>query len=626
MKRVNGKIVAASLLSLGLGSSAYAQDAGAGTNGVTVLEPITVTTPLRRESSLARSTSSVTVITEQEIKQSASSDLIGLLRSYPGVSISASGGMGASSSVSLRGTKSSQTLVLINGVNVKSATLGSASYFNVPLESIERIEIAKGPHSAQYGSDAIGGVINIITKSSGTCVTGNDFCTAVSAGVSYPWGGHVGVDVRGQTQDGTQVSLGGRLIGTQGYNFTTPENPNYEPDRDGFLQGSLNFAISKELGWGAIYADALYARARTEYDDSGYMGNKADNDLFAGKIGVRLDHTDSWSSRIEVFSGADLQKNFRTSTGYKDRYDTVRYGVSASTQKKFEVGETAHTIAVGGELSREQVTSTVAYDVTSRNHSAAYAQYSFEYQGLTIDGGARYDHNNQFGGADTYNIGASYELVPGLVARASYGTGYRAPTFNDLYWPRYGNPNLQPETSRSIEAGLRWQPTDDTVFDVAVYQTRLRNFFNPTAGGGLVNVDAARITGVETSVTHRFNDQWNAGLAFEYREPVDLSTGLDLLRQERVKASFNIGYRPIEELSLSAAVIYGGHRWDSHPATFSRIKMPDYATVDFTAIYAIDKQSDLKFSVENLFDKHYSTAAGYRSPGRTINLSFSRTF
>jgi vitamin B12 transporter len=616
-------LLAASALTLILSGPSFAQD-DASSDDVTVLDTITVTTPLRRETSLLRSTSSVSVLTEEDIKRSAASDLPALLRTVAG--ISTNGGMGARAAVSIRGAKSTQTLVLINGVNVKSATAGEASVFNIPLDAIERIEVAKGAHSAQYGSDAIGGVINIITKSGSTC--GKEICTTISGGVSYPWGGSAGLRFGGTTPDGATFSLGGRVIGTRGYNFTTPDNVStYEPDDDGFLQGSFDFRFDKELGWGAVYAAGAYARARTEYDDAGmWGGDAADNDLFSGKVGARFDHDEDWSSTVELSGALDKQTNFRKETSYEDQFDTQRLGILASTEKTFRFGEAANTVTFGGEFVRESVDSSVAYEVTSRDLAAAFVQNSFEYNGLTLDAGLRYDHNEQFGEATTYNLGASYELVPGLVARASYGTGFRAPTFNDLYYPGWANPNLKPEESKTVEVGLRWQPTNHTSFDVALYETRLRNFFNPLAGGGLVNVDAARIRGVEATVTHRFNERWHAALGLDVRDPADLTTGMDLLRQERVKASLEVGFRATDKLSLNATLIYGGKRDDNDPTTWMRTTLPAYTTLDFTAIYDFDENTQFKLSVENLFDEDYSTSAGYRSPGRTINVGFTRTF
>lgn len=625
------KIIATGALALAFGVGGAAAQDLVNNSGPTMLETITVTTPLRRETALARSTSSVTVVGREEIRRSAAHDLPSLLRTVSGLSIAQSGGMGSRTGISIRGAKATQTLVLINGVNIKSATAGEASFFNIPLEAIEQIEIAKGAHSAQYGSDAIGGVINIITKSGSHC--GKDICTTVSTGVSHPWGGHGSVRVSGTTPDGATFSAGGSVIGTRGYDFTTPDNPDNEPDDDGFIKGSFDFAYDKELGWGAVYASGLYARSRNQYDmllqdpwSGNFNPNEGDNDLFAGKIGVRIDHTEDWLSRIELSSALDHQSGFRKGTPVNEFYNTARYGIAASTQKTFDFGAVENILMLGAETFREKVRSTLDYDVTSRNLAAVYLQNSLEYSSLTIDAGVRYDHNGQFGDAITYNIGASYEIISGLVARASYGTGFRAPTFNDLYWPIWGNPNLVPETSKTYEVGLRWQPGADTVLDVALYETRYRNFFDWTASGGAVNVDAARIRGVELSLAHHFNERWYGAATLDLRSPKDLVSGLDLARQERVKASIEVGFRPIEKLSLSARVLFGGKREDIDPVSFARTTVPSYTTLDLTAIYSIDDNSELKLSAENLFDKDYTTTKGWRAPGRTINVSYTRNF
>ena len=185
------RIFVASVLTLILAGAASAQQVPEAGQGITVLDGITITTPLRRESSLERSTSSITVIEEEEIARSPAIDLPSLLKSFTGVNIATNGGMGAAASLGLRGASSAQTLVLIDGVNVRSATAGSTALQNIPLGAIERIEIAKGPHSAQYGADAIGGVINIITrKGTAACPEGKEICTTVTAGVLHPWGGY----------------------------------------------------------------------------------------------------------------------------------------------------------------------------------------------------------------------------------------------------------------------------------------------------------------------------------------------------------------------------------------------------------------------------------------------------
>ncbi|MHA6643816.1 TonB-dependent receptor plug domain-containing protein [Mesorhizobium sp. A623] len=628
----------AGALALVLTGHAGAQEAGTDASGATKLDRILITTPLRRESSLERSTSSVTVVSEEEIKQSAASDLLSLLKAYPGVTVTANGGMGADSSISLRGTTAAQTLVLVNGVRAGSATSGTVNLSGIPLASIERIEIAKGGHSAQYGADAIGGIINIITRQGGICADGSKSCGTVTVGVTHPWGGYLSGNLQGQSDGGTNYSFGAQVLGTQGYDFTVPSAYGHEPDKDGFRQGSFNFSLSKDLDWGRVYADGLYARGRNQYDRQPV--NEADTSNFSGRIGARIDHSDSWSSTVELMTALDYASNFGPSEKGDD-FDTLRYGILASTQKTFEVGEAKHTLSGGVEAYRDTVDgssiSAVAYAKTERDLTGVFGQYSFEYEALTVDSGLRYDHDEQFGSATTYNIGASYELTDGLVARTSYATGFRAPTFNDLYYPDpylSGNPDLKPERSRSYEIGLNWQATTQTSLDMAVYRTQVKDQINwapidPNDAWGPWhpdNIDQVQITGFEATLAHEFNAEWSGRLGIDIREPLNKSPGVHgkyVAYGDRFNATAGLTYKPTTKLELSAAVIYGRARYAD---AANLVKLPDYVTADFTALYALDEQSQFKFSVANIFDEQYQTKQDYRAPGRTIDLSFTRSF
>nr|WP_244480681.1 TonB-dependent receptor [Mesorhizobium sp. Root157] len=605
-----------------------------GNNGMTTLDRIVVTTPLRRASSLERSTSSVTVIGEEEIRQSAAVDLPSLLKTYAGVSVSMYGGIGATSGVALRGTKAEQTLVLVNGVRVSSATSGSVSLFNIPLESIQRIEVAKGAHSAQYGADAIGGIINIITRSGGVCANGDNSCTTVTTGVMHPRGGTVSASHAGQTVDGVEYSFGGSLFGTQGYDFTTPDNTSNEPDDDGFRQGSFNYSLSKEFDWGGVYSNGLISRARTQYDNKpgpfDPVGlNETETDTLVGKIGVRLDHSESWNSTFEASANSDNSTNFRDGVTAEDKFDSTRFGILASTEKSFETETANHIVSVGTEVYREQIDGTGTYTVKRRDLAALFGQYSLELGDLSFDSGLRYDYNEQFGDATTYNIGASYAIMPELTARASYGTGFRAPNFNDLYFQQsfgVGNPDLRPEWSRSYEVGLNWQPTDATSLDMAFYQNWIKDQINwDTTLWPMqpFNLDRVRVTGFEAVLSHRFNDRWGGKASIDVRKPIDETTGNFVPRQDRFKASAEVDFQATEKLHLKAGLFYVGTRFADANNTD---KMSSYTTVDVSGAYRLDEQSELKLSVENLFEEKYERIKGYKAMGRTITLSFSRTF
>jgi vitamin B12 transporter len=591
---------------------------------VTMLDRIVVTTPLRRETTLERSTSSVTVIDARSIERSAAPDLPSLLKAYTGVSIITYGGQGAGANLYLRGMSASQTLVLVNGVRASSVTTGTASLGNIPLDSIERIEIAKGAHSAQYGSDAMGGVVNIITKQGGPCADGRDSSASITTGVSHPWGGTLSGNLRGRNASGVDYSIGGSVIGTRGYDFTTPTAWGHEPDDDGFLLGSINASLSKQFDWGRIYGDALISRSRGQYDASYPDANEVDTTSFVGKLGAEIKHAEDWISTIELSNSVDRSRNFRDGVAGDSRFNSSRYGIFASTQKGFDTGAMSHVLTSGVEAYREQVDSTVKFDVTARTLAAVFSQYSLSYDALTIDSGIRYDHNGQFGGATTYNVGASYEILPDVTLRSSYATGFRAPSFNELYYPGYSNPDLKPEKSKSYEVGLNWRAGADTSLDLAFYQTWLADAIasNPPTYRPF-NVAKARITGFEAALDHRFNTEWAGKVTVDVREPLNQDNGKYIPYRDRFKATAEITYSPTEQLDLTARLLYGAARYANAANT---VKLPDYVTMDFTALYALDARSQVKFAVENLFDAEYSTVTDYRAPGRTFNLSFTRTF
>ena len=612
-----------SLIALVAGSGvSVAQDAPA--KQETVLSTIVVT-PLRRESALASATASVTVIDRASIEKAPTLDLLQLLRSYAGVSVVNYGGMGASSSLSLRGMGSTRTLVLVNGVRVSSATSGTATLSNIPLESIERVEIAKGPHSSAYGADAIGGVINIITREGGSCGNGKVMCGSVTAGVSYPWGAFTNADVRGE-KDGTTFAIGGSLIGTRGYDFTYPTTWGHEPDDDGFLRGSFNFNLAKRFDWGKLYADGQFSRGRSQYDSLG--SNETDATTFNGKLGARLDHSEDWFTTLEVSHGFDRSKSFRDNVAGSEVYQTRRTGVLAQTEKSFETGALDHTLLFGGEFYRENVVvRPTNYGTTERDVASAFAQYSLGYEDLHFDSGLRYDYNEQFGDALTYNVGAAYDLTDDLTLRTSWGTGFRAPSFNDLYYPldgwgMHGNPNLRPEHSKSLEAGLTWEVLDGTKLDVSVY----RNWLKDGIVWGWVqpdNISRMQVTGLEVSVNHTVNDRLSLNGAIDWRDPRDESTNKYIANIERFKANAGFTFAATEALSIDVSAIYGSGAFTNAANT---ARLDSYVTVDTSAIYKFDEQSSVKLAAENLFDNDYATRDGYRAPGRTVTFSFTRKF
>src|SRR5690606_3537423 len=255
---------------------------------------------------------------------------------------------------------------------------------------------------------------------------------------------------------------------------------------------------------------------------------ETETDTLTGKVGVRLDHSPDWKTTLEFNAGMDDVTNFRDGTNVRDVFGTTRFGMLGVTEKSFATGGIDHVLGLGVEAYREQINSTGDYEMTKRDLAAVFSQYSLEFGNLTADAGLRFDHNEQFGDATTYNIGASYALLPELTVRTSYGTGFRAPSFNDLYYSRPGigdgNPDLRPERSRSWEAGLNWRPTDATSLDLAVYRNWITD---QIAWGGTignlfpVNVERVTVTGFEATLDHRFDERWGVRASLDLRRPIN---------------------------------------------------------------------------------------------------------
>ena len=587
----------------------------------TTLAPIVVVTPLRRESALAGTTASVTVIDRATIEKSAASDIVSLLKSYPGVAFTGYGGLGSSTDLQLRGMSGKQTLILVNGVRTAAATLGQSTLANIPLDAIERVEIVRGPRSAAYGADAVGGVINIITQQGGPCPEGKSVCGSLSSGVSNPWGGFVSGDVRGE-KNGFSFALGGSIMGTRGYNFTLPSNSSYEADDDGFRRGSVNFSLAKVFDWGRLYSEGLVSKGRNQYDDP-WGSNESDMVTLTGKAGVRLNHSQDWFSTVEISQGFDEADNFRevVHDGY---YVTRRTGVFAKTEMMFDAAGTENTVAFGGELYRENVDSISTWGSYegARNLASVFGQYSMERGPLHFDSGIRYDDNQQFGGALTYNVGLAYDLTPDVTLRANHGTGFRAPTFSDLYYPNWSNPNLKPEESNSYEIGATWQAGPETRIDLSIYQNRLNNAIAYVAGIPQ-NTAKARISGIELSASHAVSERLTVNGGVELRDPRDVINDKYIQERERIKLNAGFSFDVTEAVSLSANALYGAGAYGDVANTR---RLDPHVTLDVTALYKVDEKSTLKMAAENLFDEEYSTRDGYRAPGRTVTLSFTRQF
>ncbi|TDO06213.1 MULTISPECIES: TonB-dependent receptor domain-containing protein [Halomonas] len=555
------------------------------------LNPMVVTAalvPRTADQSLA----SVTVIDEATLQRQNPASLTDVLRGQPGVDVTTQGSFGKQSSVFIRGTGSNANVLLIDGIRLRSATTGAASWEFLDPRLFERVEIVRGPRGSLYGADAVGGVIQLFTPKGGDgeptlrfSVGGGSFETQrYSASLSGAEGGtryHVAAS-RFDTQ-GAPVRRGGD---DKGYDNTS-----------GLLRVSHTYDSGAELG-----VLALRSRGSTEFDASG----PAEDDFVQQVAGVyaELPITALWNSRLTLSEARDERDTLAPT--YRSLFETR----TRTVQWKNTLAFGLHELILGAEYRKDDLgdsqTSRLAFDEESRDNRAVFAQGLLDFQPLTTQLSLRHDHNQAFGDELTGSLALGYELDAHHIARASYGTAFRAPTFNELYFPFAGssNPDLDAETSESIEVGIRGQH-DAWFWDLAAYQTQVDELIALDADFRPVNVNKARIRGAELSIGADVAD-WTLGAALTYSDPEDRDTGHQLARRATHSLRLDID-RELGNGSAGASWIAQSHRYND---AANQQRLPGYGIVNLRAGWQLAPQWSLRATLENVMDKQYVTAQG----------------
>ncbi len=444
----------------------------------------------------------VTVIDRAEIERRQAQTLPDLLRGEPGVSLVNSGGPGKNTSLFLRGTESDHVLVLIDGVKAGSATSGGAALQDIPVEQIERIEIVRGPFSSLYGSEAIGGVVQIFTRrAQGPFIpnlalsAGSDNARRYSAGLSGRSPGDLG-------ERGGWYAVQAVHDETDGINaYTNTASSYYDPDRDGYRNDSLGVQGGWRFNrqWDAE-ANALRADSRNEYDGSVDNLSKSTEQV----VGGRLRYAPSERLKLTVSAGGSAELSDTYLDGqYSSTFDTRRHVASLQA----DVAAGPGLLTLGFDWQRDEIESNATYDADQRIDRGAFAQWQQSFGKQSLQASVRRDDNSQFGSKNTGSLLWGWDFTDALRLTASYGSAFKAPTFNELYYPSYGNPNLGPETSRSAELGLRgehgwgrWSLNafETRVDDLIAYDADLVDAAHPF--GQPNNVDKARIRGSEAVI------------------------------------------------------------------------------------------------------------------------------
>ncbi len=568
---------------------------------------------------------SSTIFTREDIESRQPGSVLELLADVAGIDIGNNGGLGQLSSVFIRGGESDHTLLLIDGVRVASATSGAPAFEQLPVSEIERIEIVRGPRSTLYGTDAIGGVIQIFTRRAPK--------SGLSGGAEVSGGSHdarkFGASI-GARGDRAWVSLAAESFDTNGFNACAIEAGVVfkgcfasEPDADGFRNnsGSLSAGYAFNDAW-SVQVNSLIADGRTEFDGSIYSGNVAEfgQRVFALSLDGALGA--DWHTRLTLGRNEDLLEDFFEKNfvdGYETRRDT------ASVQVDGPINDVLRLIA-GIEQQRDEIDSSVDYAADSRDTTGFFTELHAKLGAWSALAGARYEDNEQFGSHVTGNLGLGRALSQDVHLTATWGTAFHAPTFNDLYYPfGSGNPDLEPEESRSFEIGLNGRAGSASIpFDWSLhaFQTEVDKFIDLDGFFVPENIDDVRIRGAELQGSWR-TDRWKVGGQFTRLDPVNRTNGGLQLRR-RAKESASLQLRRIwPSVSIGTVARYQGRRFDDANNT---VPLGGYVTVDLMASQSIGSALELQARVANVLDHDYQTAAFYLQDGRNYSVTLRYRF
>ena len=610
----------ASAIALALPQFAAAQDPAKDLDNVVVTATRTAITA---DAALA----AVEVIGREQLDASSARSLPELLRGRAGITIVNQGGMGKLSTLFLRGTESDHTLFLVDGIRVGSSTSGLTSLQDIPLAQIERIEIVRGPRSSLYGADAIGGVIQVFTRRGaggegvhgrGRIAAGSNGLREASAGIDLRSArGGVGVDVAHQETDGINACTGF-------YNPLTYAGagcfivPGTHLDRDGYRNDSATVRadFAPNEAW-QFDARAFRAEGHNDYD-----GDYQDNsDIVQQVVGgsVRWSPSDAVALKLTAGRNTDDSENY-SGNAFANRYNTTRD--SANLQGDFTIAS-GQVLTAGFDWLRDSANVLDPWlppYAPTRANRAAFAQYQGKFGAHDLQVSARRDDNDQFGGHGTGGIAWGMGFGEGWRVTASHATAFKAPSFNELYYPGSSNPNLNPESSRSSELSLS-RSGDGWHVQANAYQTNVDDLIAWSSADFMpVNIEEARIRGVELVATARLAG-WDLRGQIGTLDARNLSTGPNhgkrLARRPQRSARLDLD-RNVGDWGFGISGIAEAARWDNVANT---LRVGGYGTVDARVSWRFASDWTLQANLVNAFDRDYATSAWYAQPGREWALS-----
>lgn len=561
------------------------------------------------------------VITAEDIAKSGAASVVDLLQQQRGIEITRNGGPGTTSSVYIRGGSNAQNVVLIDGVRIGSSTLGGATWSGIPLSQIDHIEIVYGPLSSLYGADAMGGVIQIFTKKGS-----GDLAPTASAGVGSYGTRKLQAGLFGNVAHNLSLSLNVGHEDSTGFSASKPgAGPyTYNPDKDGYNLESFSGRLVWELAKGyELGTSVMHSRNNAQFDAGPSYDDHDVTTLETIAVFGRAKFTDNWSATLQVAQAAD--RGYTDASYGKSQIDTRQDSVSF--QNDIRIGN--DVLQLIAETRTENVNTTESINGKRTTDSYA-ASYVFKQDAHLASASIRNDRSSQYGSQTTGSVAYGYRFTDALRLNASYGTSFRAPTFNELYYPGYGIASNKPEKAKNAEIGMYFEQ-GDTQLSAVYYQNKATDLLvyanvcpvevATHAYGCAYNVNKATLSGLTIGVNSRFTDL-TVRASIDLQDPKDDTTGLRLARRAKQHGTLAAEYA-LPNAKVGAELIFSGDRFDD---AANKQVLGSYQLLNLYGTYNVAKNTTIVARWNNALNKDYELAKNYATAGSNVFLGVNYGF